>query len=72
MPGLNSVNPLLAKLLLVVLLTLMILLPLSRVEGLIAERATLRDSAVARVASGVGRAQPAVVGGRNRERSRPG
>ena len=57
MPGLNSVNPLLAKLLLVVLLTLMLLLPLSRVEGLIAERAQLRDSAVARVANGVGHAQ---------------
>lgn len=57
MTGLNSVNPLLAKLLLVVLLTLMLLLPLSRVEGLIAERAKLRDSAVARVANGVGHAQ---------------
>ncbi len=54
MSGLNSVNPLLAKFLLVALLTLMLLLPLSRVEGLIAERAALRDGAVARVANGVG------------------
>jgi inner membrane protein len=57
MSGLNSLNPLLAKLLLVALLTLMLLLPLSRVEGLIVERAALRDSAVARVANGVGHAQ---------------
>jgi inner membrane protein involved in colicin E2 resistance len=57
MSGLNSINPLLAKLSLVVLLTLMLLLPLGRVEGLIAERAKLRDSAVARVANGVGHAQ---------------
>jgi hypothetical protein len=46
--GLNFRNPLLAKFLMVVLLTLMLLLPLGRVESLIAERAALRDSAVAR------------------------
>jgi inner membrane protein len=57
MSALNSVNPLLAKLLLAALLTLVLLLPLHRVEGLIAERAALRDSAVERVANGVGHAQ---------------
>jgi inner membrane protein len=55
--GLTSINPLLAKLSLVALLTLLLLVPLGRVEGLISERAALRDSAVARVASGVGHAQ---------------
>jgi inner membrane protein len=57
MSGLTSINPLLAKLSLVALLTLLLLVPLGRVEGLISERAALRDSAVARVASGVGHAQ---------------
>jgi inner membrane protein involved in colicin E2 resistance len=45
------------KLLLVVLLTIMLLLPLHQVEGLIAERAAARASAVERVAHGVGHAQ---------------
>ena len=57
MAGLNSVNPLLAKILLIALLTCLLLLPLRQVEGLIAERAGLRDSAVERVANGVGHAQ---------------
>jgi inner membrane protein len=57
MAGLNSINPLLAKILLIVLLTCVLLLPLRQVEGLIAERAGLRDSAVERVANGVGHAQ---------------
>jgi inner membrane protein involved in colicin E2 resistance len=52
-----NLNPLLAKILLIALLTLVLLLPLSRVESLIAERASLRDGAVERVANGVGRAQ---------------
>jgi inner membrane protein len=51
------INPLLAKVLLVALLTLVLLIPLGRVESLIAERAALRDSAVERVAKGVGHAQ---------------
>jgi inner membrane protein len=53
----SNLNPLLAKLLLIALLTLLLLLPLSRVESLIAERASLRDIAVERVAGGVGHAQ---------------
>jgi inner membrane protein len=52
-----NLNPLLAKILLIALLTVVLLLPLSRVESLIAERASLRDSAVERVANGVGHAQ---------------
>jgi inner membrane protein len=57
MSGFNRINPLLAKILIITLLTLVLLIPLSRVESLIAERAALRDGAVARVANGVGRAQ---------------
>ena len=57
MSSLNRINPLLAKILVVALLTLALLLPLRGVESLIAERAALRDSAVERVANGVGRAQ---------------
>jgi inner membrane protein len=53
----SSLNPLLAKIILIALLTLLLLLPLSRVESLIAERASLRDGAVERVANGVGHAQ---------------
>jgi inner membrane protein len=53
----SNLNPLLAKIILIALLTLMLLLPLSRVESLIAERASLRDSAVERVANGVGHSQ---------------
>ena len=50
----------LAKMLIIVPLTLVLLVPLARVESLIAERAALRDSAVARVANGVGHA--AIIG----------
>jgi inner membrane protein len=57
MSGLNRINPLAVKILLIALLTLVLLVPLSRVESLIAERAALRDSAVERVANGVGHAQ---------------
>jgi inner membrane protein len=57
MSGLNRINPLAVKILLIVLLTLVLLVPLARVESLIAERAALRDSAVERVANGVGHAQ---------------
>jgi inner membrane protein len=57
MSGLNRINPLAAKILLIALLTLVLLVPLARVESLIAERAALRDSAVERVANGVGHAQ---------------
>jgi inner membrane protein len=57
MSGLNSIHPLLAKILLIALLTLVLLLPLRQVEGLITERAALRQSAVERVASGIGHAQ---------------
>jgi inner membrane protein len=53
----SNLNPLLAKIILIALLTLVLLLPLSRVESLIAERASLRDTAVERVANGVGHAQ---------------
>jgi inner membrane protein len=53
----TNLNPLLAKIILIVLLTLVLLLPLSRVESLIAERASLRDGAVERVANGVGHSQ---------------
>src|ERR1700722_7821968 len=53
----SNLNPLLAKLLLIALLPLVLLLPLSRVESLISERASLRDGAVERVAGGVGHAQ---------------
>jgi inner membrane protein involved in colicin E2 resistance len=55
MSGPNRINPLLAKILSIALLTLLLLIPLWRVESLIAERAALRDSAVQRVANGVGR-----------------
>jgi len=57
MSSVNRINPLLAKTLLIVLLTLVLLLPIGRMESLIAERSALRDSAVERVANGVGRAQ---------------
>ena len=60
MSGLNRVNPLLVKMLIIVLLTLVLLFPLGRVESLIAERAALRDTAVERVANGVGHA--AIIG----------
>ena len=53
----SILNPLPAKLLLIALLTLVLLWPLSRVESLIAERASLRDGAVERVAAGVGHSQ---------------
>jgi inner membrane protein len=53
----HRINPLLAKVLVIVLLTLVLLVPLRQVESLIAERAALRDSAVERVAGGVGHAQ---------------
>jgi inner membrane protein len=57
MSSVSRMNPLLAKTLLIVLLTLVLLLPLWRMESLIAERSALRDSAVERVANGVGHAQ---------------
>jgi inner membrane protein len=57
MSSLNRINPLAAKILLITLLSLVLLVPLSRVESLIAERAALRDGAVERVANGVGHAQ---------------
>ena len=57
MSSVSRMNPLLAKILLIVLLTLVLLLPLWRMESLIAERSALRDSAVERVANGVGHAQ---------------
>jgi inner membrane protein involved in colicin E2 resistance len=53
----NRINPLLAKTLLIVGLSLALLLPLGRMESLIAERSALRDSAVERIAHGVGHAQ---------------
>src|SRR5258708_18292033 len=56
MSGLNRMNPLLIKMLIIVLLTLVLLVPLGRVESLIAERAALRDTAVGRVANSVGHA----------------
>src|ERR1700722_13612750 len=52
----SNLNPLLAKLLLIALLTIVLLLPLSRVESLIAERASLRDTGGERVANGAGHA----------------
>ncbi len=55
--GPNRINPLLAKIIVIALLTLVLLVPLSKVESLIAERAALRDAAVTRVAKGVGYAQ---------------
>jgi inner membrane protein involved in colicin E2 resistance len=48
MSSLNRINPLLAKILIIALLTLVLLVPLARMESLIAERTALRDSAVAR------------------------
>jgi inner membrane protein len=57
MSGLNRFNPLLTKIVVIALLTLALLVPLARVESLIAERAALRDGAAERVASGVGHAQ---------------
>ncbi len=57
MSGLIEINPLLLKILVIALLTLLLLVPLGRVESLIAQRAALRDGAVARVANGVGHAQ---------------
>lgn len=57
MSNLFPVNPLLAKILTVALLTLVLLIPLGRVQVLIAARAALRDTAVARVANCVGHAQ---------------
>jgi inner membrane protein len=57
MPSLSRINPLLAKILLIVALTLVLLLPLGHMESLIAERSAMRDSAVERVAHGVGHAQ---------------
>jgi len=57
MSSVSRINPLLAKALIIVLLTIVLLLPLWRMESLIAERSALRDSAVERVANGVGHAQ---------------
>jgi inner membrane protein len=57
MSQLTGMNPLLLKLLVIVLLTAILMIPLHQVESLITERATLRDSAVERVAAGVGHAQ---------------
>lgn len=57
MSSVSRMNPLLAKILLIVLLSLVLLLPLGRMESLITERSALRDSAVERVAGGVGHAQ---------------
>jgi inner membrane protein len=57
MSALNRIHPLLAKIIVIAALTLLLLLPLSKVESLIAERAALRDAAVTRVANGVGHAQ---------------
>ena len=57
MSSVNRINPLLAKILLIVALSLVLLIPLGRMESLIAERSALRDSAVERVAHGVGHAQ---------------
>jgi inner membrane protein len=56
-PDLSRINPLLAKIIAVMLLTLVLLIPLGRVASLITERAALRDGAVERVAKGVGHAQ---------------
>jgi inner membrane protein len=53
----TRINPLLLKLLVIVVLTAILMIPLRQVESLIAERAKLRDSAVQRVAAGIGRAQ---------------
>jgi len=52
--GESRFNPLFVKILLIALITLVLLVPLGRVESLIAERATLSQSAGARVAHGVG------------------
>jgi inner membrane protein len=57
MSSVSRINPLLAKILSIVLLSLVLLIPLGRMESLIAERSALRDSAVERIANGVGHAQ---------------
>lgn len=57
MSRVTGMNPLLLKLLAIALLTAILMIPLHQVESLIAERASLRDSAVERVAKGVGHAQ---------------
>jgi hypothetical protein len=46
MSSLNRINPLLAKILMIALLTLALLVPLARMQSLIAERTALRSSAV--------------------------
>ena len=45
MSSVSRINPLLAKILLIVALSLVLLLPLGRMESLIAERSALRDEA---------------------------
>jgi inner membrane protein len=57
MSSLDRANPLFLKFLVIALLTLVLLIPLHQVESLIAQRSRLRDSAVERVALGVGHAQ---------------
>ncbi len=57
MSALNRIHPLLTNIIVIALLTLLLLVPLSKVESLIAERAALHDAAVTRVANGVGHAQ---------------
>jgi hypothetical protein len=50
----DRINPLFLKAAVIVLLTIILLIPLHQVESLIGERSSLRDSAVERVARGVG------------------
>jgi inner membrane protein len=57
MSSLDRANPLFLKFMVIALLTLVLLIPLRQVESLIAQRSRLRDSAVERVALGVGHAQ---------------
>src|SRR5258708_6538009 len=60
MSGLNRMNPLLIKMLIIVLLTVVVVVRVGRVEFLIGEGAALGDMAVERVANGVGHA--AIIG----------
>jgi inner membrane protein len=57
MSSLSRANPLFLKLALIAIITVLLLIPIHQVEGLIAQRAGMRDKAVERVAQGVGHAQ---------------
>jgi inner membrane protein len=57
MSVIKAINPLFARTLVIGLIVIGLLLPLGRVESLVAERGAMRDAAEQRVAQGWGRAQ---------------